>query len=48
MRAFADQIAAGLRGRGYRVQEITAPVLLGRIYPLHTLSPSGLGIVINF
>ena len=35
MRAYADQIAAGLRGRGYWVQELTAPVLLGRL-----LSPS--------
>lgn len=33
MRAFADQIAAGLRRRGYRVQELTAPVLLGRLLP---------------
>jgi glycosyltransferase involved in cell wall biosynthesis len=33
MRAFADLIAAGLRGRGFRVKELTAPVFLGRLFP---------------
>lgn len=33
MSTFAHQIAYGLRNRGYRVQEITAPVLLGRLLP---------------
>jgi glycosyltransferase involved in cell wall biosynthesis len=33
MRSFVDQIAAGLRGRGYQLQELTAPVLLVRLLP---------------
>ena len=43
MRAFADQIAAGLRGRGYRVQEITAPIVLGRILPTSHVVAKWLG-----
>jgi glycosyltransferase involved in cell wall biosynthesis len=31
MRTFADQIAVGLRSRGHLVQELTAPVLFGRL-----------------
>jgi glycosyltransferase involved in cell wall biosynthesis len=31
MRGFADLIAVGLRSRGHRVQELTAPVLLARL-----------------
>ncbi|QPN59121.1 glycosyltransferase [Synechococcus sp. CBW1002] len=31
MRAFADQIASGLRARGHTVQELTAPVRLARL-----------------
>jgi len=48
MRAFADQIAAGLRGRGYRVQEITAPVLLGRILPTSHVVAKWLGYCDQF
>lgn len=33
MRAFANQIATGLRQRGHVVNELTAPVCLGRLLP---------------
>lgn len=33
MRSFSDQIAGGLRRRGYVVHELTPPVLLGRLFP---------------
>jgi len=48
MRAFADQIAAGLRGRGYRVQEITATVLLGRIPSTSNVATKWLGYCDQF
>lgn len=48
MRAFADQIAAGLRGRGYRVQELTAPFLLGRLLPRAHSAAKWLGYVDQF
>ncbi len=47
MGAFADQIAAGMRGRGHRVQEVTAPVLLGLLFP-HTHAAKWLGYVDQF
>jgi|694.fasta_scaffold12338_12 glycosyltransferase involved in cell wall biosynthesis len=43
MRAFADQIAAGLRGRGHIVQEETAPVLLGGLLPRNHPAAKWLG-----
>ena len=48
MRAFADQIASGLRRRGPRVQELTAPVLLGRLLPRCQLGAKWLGYVDQF
>jgi glycosyltransferase involved in cell wall biosynthesis len=48
MRAFADQIAAGLRRRGYRVQELTAPVLLGRLFPRSHAAAKWLGYFDQF
>lgn len=33
MRAFACQIAEGLRGRGHRVTELSAPVVFGQLVP---------------
>jgi glycosyltransferase involved in cell wall biosynthesis len=48
MRTFADQIAAGLRGRGHRVQELTAPVLLGRLLPRSHPGAKWLGYIDQF
>jgi glycosyltransferase involved in cell wall biosynthesis len=48
MRTFADQIAAGLRGRGHRVQELTAPVLLGRLLPRSQPGAKWLGYIDQF
>lgn len=43
MRAFADQIAAGLRSRGHMVQELTAPPFLGRLLPRSHTAAKWLG-----
>jgi glycosyltransferase involved in cell wall biosynthesis len=48
MRIFADQISTGLRGRGYRVQEFTAPVLLGRLLPRTHAAAKWLGYLDQF
>lgn len=48
MRAFADQIAAGLRARGYKVRELTAPVFLGGLLPRSHPAAKWLGYVDQF
>jgi glycosyltransferase involved in cell wall biosynthesis len=48
MRAFADQIALGLRRRGFRVRELTAPVLLGRLLPRPHAAAKWLGYIDQF
>lgn len=48
MRAFADQIASGLRRRGHRVHELTAPVLLGRLLPRSHPGAKWLGYIDQF
>jgi glycosyltransferase involved in cell wall biosynthesis len=48
MRAVADQISSGLRGRGYKVQEFTAPVLLGGLLPRSKVATKWLGYVDQF
>jgi len=48
MRAFADQIASGLRRRGHRVKELTAPVLLGRVLPRSHPGAKWLGYIDQF
>lgn len=48
MRAFADQIATGLRGRGHWVRELTAPVLLARLVAGHRGLRKWLGYVDQF
>ena len=48
MRAFADQIAIGLRARGHQVQELTAPVLLARLARRHSSLSKWLGYLDQF
>jgi len=48
MRAFADQMALGLRRRGHRVQELTAPVLLGRLLQRSHPAAKWLGYIDQF
>lgn len=48
MRTFAEQIAVGLRSRGHRVEELTAPVLLGRLRALPSLAAKWLGYFDQF
>lgn len=48
MRAFADQLAAGLRRRGHTVHDITAPVIVGRLLPRPRLISKWLGYVDQF
>jgi glycosyltransferase involved in cell wall biosynthesis len=48
MRLFANQIAAGLRGRGHMVEELTAPVFFGRFLPRSALAAKWLGYVDQF
>jgi glycosyltransferase involved in cell wall biosynthesis len=48
MRAFADQIAAGLRRRGNWVGVLTAPVLLGKLLPRTHAASKWLGYVDQF
>ena len=48
MRTFADQIAVGLRSRGHRVQELTAPVLFGRLLSRSSLAAKWLGYFDQF
>lgn len=48
MRLFANQIAAGLRGRGYMVEELTAPVFFGRFLPRSVSAAKWLGYIDQF
>jgi glycosyltransferase involved in cell wall biosynthesis len=48
MRQFADQIACGLRDRGHRVDEITAPVIMSRLLPRTHPAAKWLGYVDQF
>jgi glycosyltransferase involved in cell wall biosynthesis len=48
MKAFADQVAYGLRGRGYVVQELTAPVWLRRIFSRPLFLAKWLGYLDQF
>lgn len=48
MRSFADQIVDGLRSRGYVVQELTAPVLFGRLIPFSHSVAKWLGYIDQF
>jgi len=48
MRAFADQIASGLRSRGHTVQELTAPVRMGRLARRHGTLGKWLGYLDQF
>lgn len=48
MRQFADQIADGLRSRGHRVEEITAPVIMRRLLPRTHPAAKWLGYVDKF
>jgi glycosyltransferase involved in cell wall biosynthesis len=48
MRAYADQIAAGLRGRGHQVRELTAPVVMARLAGGHGGMRKWLGYLDQF
>lgn len=48
MMAFAHQIAAGLRGRGHSVCELTAPVCLGLLLPRKHAAAKWLGYIDQF
>jgi glycosyltransferase involved in cell wall biosynthesis len=48
MRAVADQIGSGLRGRGYKVKDLTAPVLFGGLLPRSHPVAKWLGYVDQF
>lgn len=48
MRAVADQIGSGLRGRGYKVQDLTAPVFFGGLLPRSHPIAKWLGYIDQF
>jgi glycosyltransferase involved in cell wall biosynthesis len=48
MRAFAEQIASGLRARGHTVKELTAPVRLARLARRHSTLGKWLGYLDQF
>ena len=48
MRAFAEQIADGLRSRGHTLQQLTAPVRLGRLAGRHRVLAKWLGYLDQF
>jgi len=48
MRAVADEIGSGLRGRGYKVQDLTAPVFFGGLLPRSHPIAKWLGYIDQF
>jgi glycosyltransferase involved in cell wall biosynthesis len=48
MRLFANQIGDGLRGRGHRVEDLTAPVFFGRFLPRSVPASKWLGYIDQF
>ncbi len=48
MRAYAEMIASGLLARGHQIHQRTAPLLFGRLFPLHHPLAKWLGYIDQF